>query len=124
MTTDNANGARRADSTVPALVRSPLARGRRHQFAGFSSGFLVNAVAFRGHPEDDGALQGVAIRWTGFGRGGRSGGGWYPFKTEAEFWADCRFSNAYDRPNAWPHVEARSADSVQADVGTLNQEDA
>ena len=87
-----------------ALVRSPLARGRRYQFAGFRSGFLVKAVAFRGHPEDDGGPPGVAIRWTGFGRGGRSGGGWYPFKTETEFWADYRFSNAYDRPNTPPCV--------------------
>jgi hypothetical protein len=91
--------AARAPGTVPALVRSPLARGRRYQYAGFNSGFVVRAVACRGHPEDDGGLPGVAIRWTGFGRGGRSGGVWYLFKTEAEFWAHDLFRNAYDRPN-------------------------
>jgi len=87
----------RAPGAVPALVRSPLARGRRYQYAGFRSGFRVKYVAFRGHPEDDGGLQGVAIQWTGFP--GRKGSMFYPCASDKEFFDMLIFRNAYDRPN-------------------------
>ena len=83
--------------TLDGLVRSPLARGRRYQYAGFKSGFVVKHVAFRGHPEDDGGLEGVAIKWTGFT--GRRGSVFYPCKSDAGFWSNIIFSNAYDKPN-------------------------
>lgn len=81
---------------LDAPVRSPLARGRRYQYRGFNSGFVVKHVTFRGHVEDDGGLEGVAIRWTGFPA--RRGSGFYPFKSEAAFWKHALFRNAYDAP--------------------------
>lgn len=93
------NEAKRNECVMEPLVRSPLARGRRYQYKGFRSGFRVKHVAFRGHPEDDGGLQGVAIQWEGFPSGGREGSGFYPCKSDAEFFRMLIFSNAYDRPN-------------------------
>lgn len=78
--------------------RSPLARGRRYQYLGFKSGFKVKHVAFRGHLEDDGGLQGVAIEWTGFPKGGRTGSGFWPCKSDKEFFSHEIFRNAYDAP--------------------------
>ena len=86
-------------STVQDLVRSPLARGRRYQYNGYRTGFRVKYVAFRGHPEDDGGLEGVAIAWEGFPRGGRQCGGFYPCKSDKQFFEMLIFRNAYDRPN-------------------------
>jgi len=79
-----------------ALVRAPLARGRKYQFAGYPSGFTVNFVAFRGHPEDDGGLTGVSVTWWG---GISRPSMFYPCKNDAEFWQFEIFSNAYDCPN-------------------------
>lgn len=75
------------DARSAGLVRSPLARGRRYRYAGYRSGFRVVAVAFPWHPEDDGGLPGVSVRWEGPLRHGGEGG-FYPFRSEAEFWAD------------------------------------
>lgn len=76
------------------LTRSPLKRGNHYQYAGFESGFFIRLVAFRGHPEDDGGLQGVAYRWTGFP--GRKGNFFFPCKSDTEFFANSMFANAYD----------------------------
>jgi hypothetical protein len=81
---------------LPRLVRAPLARGRRYQFAGYPSGIKINHVAFRGHPEDDGGLPGVSVSWWG---GIRRRGMFYPCRNDAEFWAMDIFSNAFDCPN-------------------------
>jgi hypothetical protein len=81
---------------LPRLVRAPLARGRRYQFAGYPSGIKINHVAFRGHPEDDGGLPGVSVSWWG---GIRRRGMFYPCRNDAEFWAIDIFSNAFDCPN-------------------------
>lgn len=78
------------------LVRAPLARGRKYQFRGYPSGFTINAVAFRGHTEDDGGLQGVSVSWWGGIRRQRM---WYPVKSDEEFWAMDIFKNAFDCPN-------------------------
>lgn len=79
------------------LVRRPLARGNIYRFKGYAgNGIEITAVSFRGHPEDDGGLAGVGVKWLN-----RSGGSfWYPFATESDFWADYRFSNACDPEHA------------------------
>jgi len=78
------------------LTRSPLKRGNSYQYPGYSSGFDIKFVAFRGHPEDDGGLQGVAIRWTGFSS--RHDAVFIPCKSDAEFFANLLVGNAYDKP--------------------------
>ena len=75
------------------LVRSPLARGRKYKFNGFPSGFTINHVAFRGHPEDDGGLQGVSVSWWGGLRRQRM---FHPCKSDKQFFEMLIFSNAYD----------------------------
>lgn len=85
------------DGLFQEPVRSPLARGRRYQFRGYPSRITINAVAFRGHPQDDGGLQGVSVSWWGGIRRPRM---WYPVKSEEEFWAMDIFRNAFDCPLA------------------------
>lgn len=90
------------------LVRAPLARGRRYQFDGYPSGFTIKYVAFRGHPEDDGGLQGVAVKWWG---GIRRRSMFYPCRNDAEFWDMEIFRNAFDSPN----IEVAGCEPVTPD---------
>ena len=82
---------------VDALVRSPLARGRRYQFAGYKVGIEITHVAFRGHVEDDGGLQGVGVKWWGYPT--KRDGAFWPCKSDKEFFDMLIFRNAYDEPN-------------------------
>lgn len=86
--------------------RKPLRRGLRYRYRGFNTGFVVTFVAFRGHPEDDGGLQGVAIKWFGFPRLGRHGGGFYPCKSDKEFFDMTAFRNAFDEVGQKGEAEA------------------
>ena len=81
-----------------ALIRRPLASGNIYNYKGYkSAGFKVLAVAFPGHPEDDGALPGVCIKWL---HRFEKHQGWYPFTSEEEFWAHELFRNACDPEHA------------------------
>lgn len=82
----------------PELPRSPLSSGRQYRYNGYKVGFEVVHVAFRDHPEDDGGLQGVAIKWQGYPPDGRKGSAFYPCKSDVEFWEMQLFANAYDKP--------------------------
>ena len=76
--------------------RHPLSTGRRYQYFGYNTGFRVTYVAFRGHPEDDGGMEGVGIKWEGFPKGGRRGSVFIPCKSDEEFFDHYVFRNAYD----------------------------
>lgn len=76
-------------------TRKPLMRGNIYQFYGYPTKIKIEAVCLRGHPQDDGALEGVSVKWLGTnGRGRKSG--FYIFKSEQAFWGCHLFSNAYD----------------------------
>ena len=79
---------------VQPLVRSPLKRGNRYQFHGYSVGIEITHVAFRGHEEDDGGLQGVGIKWWGYPK--KREGGFYPCASDSEFFDMLTFRNVYD----------------------------
>jgi hypothetical protein len=82
---------------APSHPRRPLASGNIYRFKGYArNGIRINAVAFRGHPEDDGALEGVSVTWLN----ATQQRFWYPCKSETEFWSDIRFANACDPESA------------------------
>lgn len=79
--------------------RRPLARGNRYFYKGYKDvGFEVKWVTFRGHPNDNGGLPGVAIKWLGFT--GRKGSGFWPSNNEKEFFAMLIFKNACNEEDA------------------------
>ena len=92
-TTEKPSGSDKVDD----LVRSSLARGRRYQYAGYGVGIEITHVAFRGHVEDDGGLQGVGIKWWGYPK--KREGAFYPCASDEEFFAMLLFRNAFDLPN-------------------------
>lgn len=79
----------------PANARAPLARGRVYQFSGYPTKIRINHVAFRGHSEDDGGLEGVSVSWINSTHGKM----FYPCKSDEEFWSMLIFRNAFDCPN-------------------------
>lgn len=80
-------------SELNGLVRRPLAVGNVYRFKGYKgNGFKVTAMNLPGTPSDDGGLPGVAVTWLNK----RKAHGWYPFASEADFWAHPLFSNACD----------------------------
>lgn len=73
------------------MIRKPLAIGNTYRYKGYkSNGFKVTAMSLPGTLSDDSGLPGVAIKWLNRSRMH----GWYPFKSEAEFWGHELFSNA------------------------------
>lgn len=75
------------------LSRRPLAVGNVYRFKGYkNNGFKITAMSLPGTPTDDGALFGVAVKWLNKSRFS----GWYPFKSESEFWNHLPFRNACD----------------------------
>lgn len=68
-------------------------RALRHEKG---NGFKITGMSLPGTPTDDGGLPGVAVKWLN-----KSGfHGWYPFKTETEFWSYTLFRNACDPEHA------------------------
>lgn len=63
--------------------RQPLAIGNRYVYPGYPGGFKITAVCLPGHPEHDGGLPGVAVK---FIKPMVIRGGFYPCNTEDEFW--------------------------------------
>lgn len=98
MKTDSDTG----EVVQPRLVRAPLARGRIYQFHGYPTKIRINHVAFRGHHEDDGGLEGVSVSWIKSNRRKM----FYPCKSDEEFWAMLIFRNAFDCPNTPGHGSA------------------
>lgn len=89
--TDETTKADASAGRLQALVRRPLAVGNVYRFKGYPrNGFKVVAMSLPGTPSDDGGLPGVAVQWLNHSRVR----GWYPFDSEAEFWAHMLFSNA------------------------------
>jgi hypothetical protein len=89
----------RADSGVQLerRARRPLAVGNIYRFKGYkSNGFKVVAMSLPGTPSDDGGLPGVSVKWLNKAVWNC----WYPFNSEAEFWAHILFSNACDPEHA------------------------
>ena len=79
------------------FARRPLAVGNIYRFKGYkSNGFKITAMSLPGTPSDDGALPGVALQWLNKSRFR----GWYPFKSETEFWQHILFKNACDPEHA------------------------
>jgi len=76
-------------------TRKPLARGNIYQFYGYPTKIRIKYVVFRGHLEDDGGLEGVAVEWIGCNR--RSG--FYPCRSDEQFWRFLIFRNAFDPVN-------------------------
>ena len=76
-------------------TRKPLARGNIYQFHGYPTKIKIKYVAFRGHPEDDGGLQGVAVQWIRSQRMSM----FYPCKSDEQFWSMMIFRNAFDPVN-------------------------
>lgn len=77
--------------------RRPLEVGNIYRFKGYKgNGFKITGMSLPGTPTDDGGLPGVAVKWLN-----KSGfHGWYPFKTETEFWSYTLFRNACDPEHA------------------------
>lgn len=79
------------------FVRRPLAVGNIYRFKGYkNNGFKITAMSLPGTPSDDGALPGVAVKWLN----STKFHGWYPFKTEKDFWNYLLFKNACDPEHA------------------------
>lgn len=74
-------------------TRQPLAVGNVYQFHGYPTKIKIVGMSLPGTPSDDGGLPGVAVKWLGNCNLQR---GWYPFRSEAEFWDALIFRNAYD----------------------------
>ena len=79
-----------------SALRRPLAVGNVYQFKGWPTKVKIKAMSLPGTPSDDGGLPGVSVKWLN----NNNGSGWWPFRTEAEFWADFRFSNLVDPEHA------------------------
>jgi len=88
--------ARRAGSEFDAAAgytRRPLAVGNIYRFRGYAkNGFKIVGMSLPGTPSDDGGLPGVAVQWINRTRER----GWYPFRSETEFWSYPYFANAED----------------------------
>jgi hypothetical protein len=76
--------------------RSPLKCGNRYVFPGYDAGFEVTFVALPGHPEHDGGLPGVGIKWIGRNFHRRMKRAFYPFTSEEKFWGNYLFSGGVD----------------------------
>jgi len=84
---ENAAKSRRVQTIVR---RSPLAPGNKYRFNGFNTWVKIMWFSFPGTKHDDGGLPGVTVKWWSGKRG------FYPFKSEQDFW-DCHlFSNLID----------------------------
>ena len=78
---------------LPSHPRTPIKRGQIYRFKGYpGAGFKIQFVALPGHEEDDGGLSGVAVKWLNLRRQSM----FYPFSSEADFWACDLFRNACD----------------------------
>lgn len=97
MTEHKHEDARGASRSNAGLGRRPLAVGNVYRYKGHKgNGFKVTAMSLPGTPSDDGGLPGVAVQWLNHTRDH----GWYPFRSEAEFWEYMLFSNACDPEHA------------------------
>jgi len=76
---------------TPLPDRTPINAGKRYRYVGYPGGFRIRAVMLPGHLEYDGGLPGVSVE---FIQPVMLLPGFYPCRTEAEFWQDSRFNNA------------------------------
>jgi len=87
-------------TTALTHPRRALRRDNEYRFKGFRrNGFRVNYVSFRGHPDDDGGLEGVSVTWLGRRRG-EAQRSFHVCKSAEEFWALAIFANACDPEHA------------------------
>ncbi len=83
------------EKTAP--TRRALAVGNVYRFKGYrGNGFKITGMSLPGTPSDDGGLPGVAVQWLNHS----ADHGWYPFRTEQEFWNYLVFANACDPEDA------------------------
>jgi hypothetical protein len=98
MNKDNHNPA---EAPVHHLVgRAPLKAGNEYQFKGYDAGFTVTHVCMPDHPEHDGGIPGVGIKWAGKNFHRKMKSAFYIFKSEADFWDSYLFRCAIDAPNS------------------------
>ncbi len=77
--------------------RRPLAVGNIYNFRGYkNNGIRITAMSLPGTPTDDGGLPGVGVKWLNYSKFH----GWYPVKSETEFWNHMLFRNARDPEHA------------------------
>ena len=78
-------------------TRKPLKRGNKYYYWGHSYNHIkIRFVVFRGHEEDDGGAEGVAVEW--YRSGKRTKGGFYICSNDRQFFEMDIFANAFDRP--------------------------
>lgn len=75
---------------VKQHVRRPLAPGNKYRFRGFNTWIKIMWFSLPGTKYDDGGLPGVTVKWWSGERG------FYPFKSEQDFWNCYLFNNLID----------------------------
>lgn len=105
----------------PVVGRSPLKAGNRYVYPGYpGAGFEVSHVCLPGHPEHDGGLPGVSVKWIGHKPGGMKKA-FYMAKDEADFWQKRIFSNAFDPPNPKDHRDGEAVSGASSLLGGPNR---
>lgn len=83
-----------------------LRKGIKLLYSGFETtpSVEIKDVLLPGHPEFDGAWQGIVFKWL---KKSRKPSFFYPCKSTKEFLSDDRFKNLVEAPNATPGAARR-----------------